>query len=197
MEVVSGKGYRATTMADIAEAAGVSLSTLYANFDGKADAFDAALYGGRARFMAATLPAYRHGREWPEALCATIRATLAFLEAEPEFTRLVTVDVYTAGAEALEGRDRAIEASQRLIEQGVEIYAPEMKPVWCEAIINILYVMVCERVQRNGVTDLQALAPLATYMALAPFVGPQRACEVANLRHRARAGARQADRELA
>lgn len=180
MAVVATKGYAAVTMADIAQAAGVSLSTLYTHFDGKAGAFEAALFGGRARFLGSTLPAYRRGREWPEKLGSTIRATLAFLEGEPEFTRLITVDVYTAGAEALEGRDRAIETSQKLIEDGVEKYAPEMKPVWCEAIINILYVIVCEQVRKQGTGDLQSLAPLATYMALSPFVGAQEACEMAN-----------------
>ncbi len=184
--VVAEKGYQATTMADIAQAAGVSLSTLYAHFDGKADAFDAALYGGRSQFLAASLPAYHRGRDWETALCNGIRASLAFMEAEPEFTRLITTSVYTAGTEALEGRDRALEIGRKLIEQGVELYAPEMKPVWCEALINILYAAVGDHVRERGSEGLRTLGPLFVYLTLAPFVGAERACELANERRRVR-----------
>lgn len=195
--LVADKGYQATTMADIAHAAGVSLSTLYAHFDGKAAAFDAALYGGRSQLLAVSLPAHRRGRDWESALCNGIRASLAFMEAEPAFTKLITTAVYTAGAEALEGRDRALEIGRKLIEQGVELYAPEMKPVWCEALINILYAMVGDHVRERGAEGLQGLAPLAIYMTLSPFVGAKRACELANERRRRRQPTRRAEGEPA
>jgi AcrR family transcriptional regulator len=186
MKVVAARGFQATTMADIANAAGVSLSTLYAHFDGKAEAFDAALYGGRSRLLATSLPAHRRGRDGAEALCNGIRASLAFMEAEPEFTRLITTDVYTAGAEALEGRDRALEIGRILIERSLEPYVEEINPFWCEALINILYAAVCEHVQERGTEDLQTLAPLFIYVVLAPFLDAEHACELANGRRRAR-----------
>lgn len=195
MRVIADKGYQATTMADIAEAASVSLSTLYANFDGKADAFDAALYSGRARLLGVALPAYRMAKSWPEAICATIRATLGFLEAEPDFARLIAFDVYAAGPQALEGRDRAIGAAQRLIEEGVDAYAPDMPPVWCEAITNFLYALLCERMRTHGAENLRGIESQAAYLALAPFLGPERACDFANERRRVTTRARREEGE--
>lgn len=180
MSVVAEKGYSATTMADIAEAAGVSLSTLYTHFDGKAEAFDAALYGGRARLLGVTLPAYRRARSWPEGLRAVTATTLAFFEREPAFTRLITVDVYAAGPQALERRDLAIEAGQRIIEEGAARYRPGLKPIAHEAIMSALYSMVCHRVQDGRIGQLVEMTPLATYIALAPLIGSKDACTVAN-----------------
>lgn len=190
MAVVAEKGYQATTTADIAHAAGVSLSTLYAHFDGKADAFDAALYGGRVQLLAASLPAHRRGRDWETSICNGIRAALTFLEAEPELTRLITTAVYTAGPEALERREQSLDIGRRLIERGVDLYAPEMKPIWSEALIDILYAMVGDHVRERGTDGLQTLAPLAIYLVLSPFVGAERACELANEQRRVRAPSR-------
>ena len=180
MSVVASKGYAAAKVADIAASAGMSLSTFYAHFDDKETAFEAVLYSGRARLLGMALPVYRRARSWPEGIRAVTEATLTYLEAEPDFARLITVDVYAAGAPALERRDRAIEATQRLIDQGAAEYAPEMKPHTSEAIADTLYAMLCDHVQERGTEGLRTIAPLATYIATSPLIGPERACEVAN-----------------
>jgi hypothetical protein len=40
--------------------------------------------------------------------------------------------------------------------------------------------MIYDQVKRGGAESMQEIAPLATYITLAPFVGAERACEVAN-----------------
>jgi hypothetical protein len=53
-----------------------------------------------------------HEPDWPTRAAATIRAVLLFAEdlaSEPEFAKLICVDVYAAGPWALERRDQAIE----------------------------------------------------------------------------------------
>lgn len=178
--VIARKGYQASTIADLAEAAGVSLSTFYAHFDSKAEAFDAALYQGRTRFLGAVLPAFKRARTWPEAVRAVTQASVAFLAAEPEFARLIAVDVYAAGPEALERRDRAIEAMQAAIDVGADEYAPQMQPIGREAIISSIYAMLCEWVQARGPETLPRMAPYAVYLTLCPFLGPEQACAFAN-----------------
>jgi AcrR family transcriptional regulator len=180
MKVIAAKGYPGARVADIVEAAGASLNTFYARFDGKQAAFDAALYSGRARMLGMALPAYKRARSWPEAIRAVTEATLAYLEGEPDFAKLIAVDVYAAGAEALERRDLAIEAAQRFIDDGAAEHAPQMPPIAREGIISDLYAMLCDRVRSEGVVGLREMAPLATYMALSPFIGAEAACAVAN-----------------
>lgn len=90
----------------VAAAAGVSPRTFYATFDDKAAAFEAALLRCRLRMEAAALPAYRRSRDRPEGVVGLVRASPAFLDAEPNFTRLLAVDVYSAGRGSGRIRDR-------------------------------------------------------------------------------------------
>jgi AcrR family transcriptional regulator len=179
MATVAAKGYRDTTITDIATAAGTSLSTFYAHFDGKAEAFESALYSARLRMLAATLPVSRRARNWPEAVRGEARASLSFFESEPDFARLIAVEVYAAGNDALARRDVAIETVQRSIEKGYK-YAPQASPIAGQAIASCLYSMFSERVQAKGTKNLQSIGPLAIYMILAPFLGAEEACAVAN-----------------
>jgi AcrR family transcriptional regulator len=179
MVAVAAKGYQAATIADIVEAAGASLNTFYAHFTGKEEAFDAALYSGRARMLGVLLPTYSRARNWPEGIRAMAQATLGFLASEPEFTKLLTVDVYAAGLEALERRDQGLDGIVSTLDGGLK-YAPKMTPGQREAIMSGLYAMVSSWVQHEGTASLRELAPLVTYMILCPFVGAEAACEVAN-----------------
>jgi AcrR family transcriptional regulator len=97
MAVIAREGY---AEAAIASEARVSLGTLYANFADKSDLFEAAMLRSRLRMASATIPAYRRASSWPEAIAALARASLAFLEAEQDFAKLITVDVHGAGAAA-------------------------------------------------------------------------------------------------
>jgi AcrR family transcriptional regulator len=175
MSVVAREGYAEASMRAIATEAGISLRTIYATFpDGKPEAFESALLRCRLRMGAATLPAYRRARSWPEAIVAISRASLAFLEAEPDFARLLTIDVYSAGGQALETRDRAIESTQHFIESGLRY--PELdNPIAAEAIQSSLYAILSTRVRSEPTKSLTGLAPLAIYMILAPFLGAEEA----------------------
>jgi AcrR family transcriptional regulator len=174
MSAMARLGYAETTLADIAAEAGVSLRTFYATFPGKLEAFESALLRGRLRWAAATVPAYRRASSWPEAVWALIHAGLAFLEAEPDFARLITVDVYSAGRDALEGRDRAIEAARYFLAAGMPDSGLDSE-VAVEAIQSGLYGVLAERMRSKRSGSLRALAPLMIYMTLVPFLGPEEA----------------------
>ncbi|HEX2392770.1 MAG TPA: TetR/AcrR family transcriptional regulator [Solirubrobacterales bacterium] len=178
--VVAEKGYPATTIADIAAAAAVSQTTFYAHFADKADALAAALDSSGAQMLAATLPSARRAPDWPTAVRIAFEATCGFLAAEPAFARLRMVDVYSAGPQAIAIRDQA----------GTELLAtllgpafsdrPAIPEVVLEAITGAVYGIFYERIRGGATADLPAAAPLLTYIALAPFLGAERACEVAN-----------------
>jgi AcrR family transcriptional regulator len=177
---IARTGYAATTIATIVRAAGVSFSTFYEHFESKEDVFGAALYSGRARMLGMTLPAYKRARTWPEAIRLVTDSTLGYMEAEPDFARLVAVDVYTAGPRALARRDEAIDSAQGFIDGGVKEFAPDMSAIKREAITSMLYAMLSDRVRTHGTENMRDIAPMATYVALCPFLGPDGACDVAN-----------------
>lgn len=180
LEAVARKGLAATTVGDIAEAAGVSLSTFYEHFDDKGQAFDAALYASRARMGGIGMPAFRRVSNWAEGIRVLTEFSLDYLASDPSFAQAISRDVYAGGPASLARLDQAIASAQGFLDAGVEEYAPAMPEIWREGIISAMYAMLCRRVRDKGPGALPEMAPLATYMALAPFLGPEEACEVAN-----------------
>lgn len=177
--VVAEKGYPAMTIGDIASRASISLSTFYANFADKEEAMLAAVDSGSAQMLATTLPAFRRAPDWPNAVRGAFGAMFAFCSAEPEYTTLGAIDVYAAGRRALEQRDQVMKTMEALLIPGYE-RRPDASPIAAEAIGGAIYSLIYDQVKRRGAETMQEIAPLATYVTLAPFVGPEEACAVAN-----------------
>ena len=106
--------------------------------------------------------------------------SLDYLASDPAFACTVSRDLYAGGAVCLARLDESITRAQRFLDVGIEEHAPQMPTIWCEGIVSTLYAMFCRRVRDHGAEALPEMAPLATYMALAPFLGAVAACEVAN-----------------
>jgi AcrR family transcriptional regulator len=177
--VVAEKGYPAMTVNDVASRASISLSTFYAHFADKEEAMLAAVDSGSAQMLATTLPAFRRAPDWPHAVRGAFGAMFAFCAAEPDYTTLGAIDVYAAGRRVLERRDQVIEGMQALLVPGYEL-EPSASPIAAEAIGGAIYSMIYDQVRRGATGSMQELAPLATYVTLAPFIGAEEACTVAN-----------------
>lgn len=178
-EVVAERGYPATTVGAIVERASTSLSTFYSYFVDREEAVLAALDSGASLLLAAVLPAYRRGAEWPQAIRGAFGAMFAYALDEPAFARLGAIEVYAAGGRALEQRDQVMDGLQVLLAPGYEL-APATSPIAAEAIGGAVYALTYDQIRAAGPESLPEIAPLATYIALAPFLGPEQACEVAN-----------------
>ncbi len=177
--VVAEKGYPSMTIGDIAARASISLSTFYANFADKEEAMLAAVDSGSSQMLATTLPAFRRAPDWPHAVRGAFGAMFAFCAAEPEYTTLGAVDVYAAGRRALEQRDEVMRTMEGLLIPGYE-RTPDASPIAAEAIGGAIYGMIYDQIKRGGAESMQEVAPLATYVTLAPFTGAAEACAIAN-----------------
>lgn len=178
-EVVAEKGFGAMSTDDIAARASISLSTFYKHFADKRDAVLAALEMSGAQIMASAVPAARRAGDWQEGVRAIYEAMCAYFAAEPAMAQLATVGVYAAGPQALARRDRVIDSLTVMLEPGFE-ENPEAPTVSGEAIGASVYALMREQVRDKGPQSLAAVVPLATYLTLVGFVGPERACAVAN-----------------
>lgn len=173
------KGYPALTVEEIAERGGVSLSTFYSYFDGKEEAMLAALDSGAAQMMATVLPAYRRAPDWPHAVRAAIGACFEFGAREPDYAWLGAVESYAAEAATQAQHDDVVAPQLNLLAPGYEL-APDAPPIAGEAVAAALSALVYDQVRAKGGAGLPEIAPLATYVVLCPFLGPEQACEVAN-----------------
>jgi AcrR family transcriptional regulator len=177
--VVAENGYPATKVSQIAERASISLSTFYEHFNGKEEAMRAAVDSGSAQMLAAMLPAFRRALDWPDSIRLTYEAMFAWAASEPDYAQLGAVEVYAAGRRALEQRDQVMEGLETLLNPGYQL-APETSPIAAEAIGGAIYALIYDQVKAGGPESLPQIGPLATYITLAPFLGAQEACAVAN-----------------
>ena len=178
-ETIAEHGYPTATIGEIVARASASFTTFYKQFEGKEDVFVAALDTGQAQLVEATLPAYRGARDWPEAVRASFEATLDFLASHPAFAQLALVEIFTGTKRALERRDRGIESLYGFLAPGYE-RSPKTPPIAAEAIGGAAYNLIYRRVRDGDTENLPQVAPLLTYIVLAPFLGAEEACAVAN-----------------
>ncbi len=185
--VVSERGYENTTIDQVVKRASMSATTFYANFSGKEDAMLAAVESAGAQMMAAILPAFRRSPDWRIGVRAALGALFSFLASRPALARLVMVEVYAAGPVALDRRAETLRQLEVILAEGRR-RAPDVPPVAFEAISGGIYSLAYRTIDESGPEALPGLAPICAYIALAPFVGPEEACAVANGEVGARVG---------
>jgi AcrR family transcriptional regulator len=176
---VAEKGYNRTTIDDVLRRAKMSATTLYDQFASKDDALMGAIDSAGAQMYAAALPPLEQADDWASGMRAAYGAVLSFLASRPALARLVMVEIYAAGPAAVERRTEALAPWRGLVERGFDV-APEIPPITPEVIGGGQYTLAYRQIKAKGPAELPRLAPIFTYIALSPFVGPQRACELAN-----------------
>jgi AcrR family transcriptional regulator len=177
--VAGERGYPAVTIAEIAARAQMSQATFYANFEDKEAALLATLDSAAAQAMAVILPAARRAPDWPNALRSGLGALCFFSATEPEFARLAAVETSAAGPRALAQRDRSIEQMRILMKPGF-LLNPDVELFVADAIIGAVWGLFYQTIISKGPPGLPEIAPLASYIALSPFIGAEAAAEVAN-----------------
>lgn len=176
---VAEKGYAKMTVAEVVSKASTSLSTFYANFDNKQEAFLAAFDSGAAQTLAAVAPTYQRAPDWPHAVHDALRAQLTYLSVETAWANLGIVATLAAGPAALDRLDGALKLFESSLEPGYE-RAPDAKPIFSEAIGGAIFALMYEQIHRRGAERLPELLSFVSFLALAPFIGVSDAQAVAN-----------------
>jgi AcrR family transcriptional regulator len=176
---VAERGYRETTVADVLARGKMSATTLYDVFAGKEEAMAAALDSAGAQMGAAMSIAARRAPDWAASVRAAVGALFTFLASRPALARLMFDEAYVAGAFALERRVGYLEPLEKLLREGDEGTA-EAAPITAELIAGVFYSLGRRAIREGGPGALPGLAPLFTYLALAPYVGDTEACAAAN-----------------
>lgn len=185
--VVAERGYGATTVAEVAQRGSMSTTTFYEHFADKRDALLAGIDRGGAETIAAALPAARRAPDWQQGVRAALGTAYSYLASRPALARLLIIEAYVLGPDALERRGEVLRPLAELLERGHEL-APQTPGIAAEAILGGLGALAHRQVRDHGPVNLPALTPISTYIALAPFVGAEEACEAANSDGRLRRG---------
>jgi AcrR family transcriptional regulator len=187
--LVADHGYAAVTVEGICAAAGVSLHTFYGCFEDKEAAFVACQDATLAQAYALMLPAIDRAHDWAHGIRAGLHALLAFLAGDPKAACAAVVESVGARSRA-SGRITGVAATlSALLEPGRK-HRSGLPASTVEATGGAVHALIFDQARNSGGGRLLALLPLCTYVALAPFVGAEKALAVANDGGRTRRGKR-------
>ena len=181
VDTVAERGYNATTVANVTKAAAVSRRTFYEHFADKEACFLAA-YEMVADHIAASMRAAAESFEdWPQQVRAALATMLRFLAGEPELARLCMIEPVAAGGQ-IATRHRA--SMQGLIEilkagrpeQSGRRPLPEATE---ETLVGGIVSLVVREISAGRTEQLESLLPDLVELTLAPYVGAERAEQLA------------------
>jgi AcrR family transcriptional regulator len=178
---VAEKGYSELRVEEVVEQAAISQTTFYEHFEDKEDAFLVTYEVGHGKCLGAVERAYLAEAEWQMGVRAGITALFEFLASEPAFARMSLVDSLTASPHTARRSDAGVTSFARMLIPGLErTNADTPAPaVTIEAIAAGVFELCLDRALRDRIGELPRLSGLATYFALAPFIGDEQAAAVA------------------
>lgn len=175
-------GYADLTVEKIAGEAAMSLQTFYEHFKSKEEAFLFTYEVGHAHGLALVERAYATQTDWPNGVKATVAALLQYLGSEPAFARLALLHMLIATPRTAERANAGITEYLSVLEPGFEETSEHRRPpaITVEAIGGGLFELMYSCVMRDRIHEMPGMITHATYVALAPFIGPEEAAKVAS-----------------
>jgi AcrR family transcriptional regulator len=178
VQVVGRKGYMATSVGDVIEAAGVSRTTFYNHFEDKHECFLAAYDLVVERVVGAVLANCDAGLPWVERMRAGLSTVVGLFALEPELARTAVVEVAAAGADARRRHWDAITTFTEYLSDGDELAGDRDLPsniglMAAGAVSGLIFdELLTGRAER-----LPELLPDLLFALLVPYIGPSAATE--------------------
>jgi AcrR family transcriptional regulator len=172
------KGYRATTISDIARTGRVSKTVVYAHFRDKEHCLLELYSRATDRVLAVVGEALERTRAeglgWRDRLRAAMRVYFGALAAGPAVAWAALVEVQAAGRTALELRraviDRYVDLLCALATEFAERHPDEVRPVGRELVLGAvggIHELMLARIERGEAEHLAADADTATALLVA------------------------------
>lgn len=174
VRVVAGKGYAATTVADLTREAGISRTTFYAMFEDKEACFLAAYDGVAGALVRRITKAYEAEERWPQRARAGLAALLEALAEEPAIARLALVDVGAAGPAAQRRYRAALQRLTPLFDEGRD-FAPGGRSLPANTsrmAIGAVAGLIFDELAAGRAEYLPNLLSDLLFATLVPYIGP-------------------------
>ncbi len=162
--------------------AGVSPSEFGEEFTGAEDCVLAAFETGIARVSSVIADAVEGEKRWVRRVRRGLSAGLRFLDAEPQWARLLVVEAPAMGTAALEMRDRALAQLGSALERGSRRLAVDAEGavtlpagLMAELVVGGLLSVIHTRLLHDDDAPLIELAPSLMSLIALPYLGPEAA----------------------
>jgi AcrR family transcriptional regulator len=178
-QLTAAQGYASLSAGSIAQHADISERAFLAHFKSKDAAFAVAVELGHMKAQGLVERARSTASNWGEGVDRAIQSLFDFLASEPYFTRMAFVEAPLAGPAMAHRTYEHAGAYARLLFDGApqRRHPPEVAP---EAVAHGIFELAFHHAAENKVEQLLRLTPVATYLALAPFLGVAEAGELAS-----------------
>jgi AcrR family transcriptional regulator len=177
MRIVAGKGYEATTIADLTREAGVSRTTFYELFADKQACFLAAYDDSADRLGRRVAAAAETEKRWPDRVRAALATLLEACVADPAGARLAIVDAAAVGPAAQRRQWATVQRLTPLLDEGRD-FAPEGRALPANtsrmaagAIVGLL----ADELLAGRANQLPGLLSDLLFATLVPYLGPDAA----------------------
>jgi AcrR family transcriptional regulator len=180
-ELVAQRGYHGTSVELIAERAEMSNKTFYGQFRNREECFLACLEEIAADGGGRIDAAIHDEDDWPEQVRAGITAFLEYVVEEPARARSLLVESMGAGTVAMEHYEAALKRFAGPLRAGRATAADgaALPDILEDSIVGGLVWMVHQRLIAGELDDVPGLLPRMVKFALAPYLGEERAVEIA------------------
>ncbi|HEU4707078.1 MAG TPA: TetR/AcrR family transcriptional regulator [Solirubrobacterales bacterium] len=180
VRVTVAKGYESATVADILGEAGVGRESFYELFDDKLDCMLAAHKLLVDDLEKRVREAYAGEAPWPLRMRSALAATLNWFASDPQVAHFVLVELTTVGPAFRPRFKEEFARATAIFEEGLDEggVKPELDEATSLAVGAIL-ARIYEEVVLGRAEELPGLLPDLSYELLVPFLGEERAREMA------------------
>jgi AcrR family transcriptional regulator len=181
VRVAAAKGYEATTIDDVTEAAGVSRTIFDTTFVGKEGCFLEAYDAVIDVLLAHVSTAFEStsGLPWPDRIAAGLRALVDLLASEHDIARMAMVEVTAVGEDARIRYRAALGRFTYFLEEGRAFSAQgdELPADTASFAIGGATSMIFDEIRAGRGPELRRILPDLVYAVLMPYIGPEAAEE--------------------
>ena len=179
LELVSARGYAATSEDDIAAEAGVQRAGFDRLFAGKEDCFLQFYDEFTADFNRATFGAYEGEGTWRQRLRAAAWAAANWMADHPREVRYGTIEMLAVGEAAQPRREATLKRCVQMIDDGrLELDDPDsVSRSVAEGALGAIAETLMKNLSRSAPAQAEELVPELLYLAVRPYVGHDSALE--------------------
>jgi len=181
---ISEKGYRETTIGQIAAAAGVSRRTFYVYFRTKEECFLTTFDQVAAHLREACEEAAAAETDWPRRVAAKLAAGLAVFAANPMLARFTLVVPPRAGGQVATHYRVALERALAGLTEGMPAPPAVQPPSQAvqHSLVGGMVSLIVGKLEAGEGERVEELLPELVELFLSPFVGRAMAGRVATSR---------------
>lgn len=179
VELVAEQGYKATTVKQLLQRAGVTRADFRRSFSGKRVCFLETYDEMSERFVTRVFTAFESENEWRDGLRVAAYAAARWIGEHPHEARYVVIEMVSAGEFAQTRREETLRGFVDLIDSGrKQLDKPDsVSRAMAEGAVGGILGMLTKQLRRGVPARPEDFVPDLMFVAVRPYLGHEAARE--------------------